>query len=277
MDRGNSGFPFKLGVTSLTYPNLDILENVSRQATRWDYIEITLGYDGERLELSDDLVERLLQLQQEKGSEYTIHLPLSLAVASLNPHLRAASIRALAEIFPQAERLRPAYYVLHVTPIFPPGRTPLSRLFEARQFLRGVEAAQRSLKEVKELIEPNKIAVENLWTDVEELMPFLIAEGFSRCFDAGHLLMNGGDPLLHFARHRSSVVVIHLHDVLNNRDHNPVGQDGGKLDLVGFLELLKEFDYRGYLTLEQFTPEHLEASRAALTEAWGRVLKSTEC
>lgn len=268
MGRENSSYPFKLGATSLTYPNLGIVENVIRQATGWDHIEITLGYDGERLDLDDEVVRKLLQLQGEKEIEYTIHLPLSLAVASLNPHLREASLRALAEIFPRAERLQPAYYVLHVTPIFPPGRTPLSRLFEARQFLRGVEAAQRSLKELKGLIDPRKIAVENLWTDVEELTPFLAEEGFSRCFDAGHLTLSGGDPLLHFVRHHSSIVVIHLHDVLNGRDHNPVGQEGGKLDLVGLLELIKEFDYRGYLTLEQFTPEHLEASRKALATAW---------
>lgn len=275
MDHGNNSYTFKLGVTSLTWPNLGLVENVVRQADGWDYIELTLGYDDGELSLTDEVIDRLLKLQAEKKIEYTIHLPLSLAVASLNPHLRVASLRALAEILPRAERLQPAYYVLHVTPIFPLGRTPLSRLFEARQFLRGVEAAQRSLKELKELIDPQKIAVENLWTDVEELMPFLIEEGFSRCFDAGHLLMNGGDPLLHFARHHSSVVVIHLHDVLKDRDHNPVGQEGGRLDLVGLLELIREFDYRGYLTLEQFTPEHLEASRAALATAWERVSERT--
>ncbi|MGQ9477593.1 MAG: cobamide remodeling phosphodiesterase CbiR [Candidatus Bipolaricaulia bacterium] len=271
-------YPFKLGVTSLTYPDLGLEENVRRQAGSWDYIELTLDYeDGNSSWLLDHGLERLLALQEAKGVEYTIHLPLSLALASPNPHLRQASVESLREIFPQVECLKPAYYVLHITPVFPLGRTPLSRLFEVRQLLRAVEATQRSLRELKleGLIAPRKVAVENLWTDGEELTPFLIGEGFSRCFDTGHLILNGSDPLLHFARHHQQIVVIHLHDVLENRDHQPVGQPGGRLDLIGLLELIKEFDYRGYVTLEQFSPEHLEASRAALEAAWEKVCERT--
>ncbi len=280
-DQGSQRYPFKLGVTSLTYPNLGLEENVRRQgrAKSWDYIELTLDYDEEAPPLPDREIERLLALQEEKGIEYTIHLPLSLALASPNPHLRRASVASLREIFPRAERLKPAYYVLHISPVFPLGRTPLSRLFEVRQLLRGVEAAQRSLRELKDSIEPEKIAVENLWTDGEELDDFLIEEGFSHCFDTGHLILSGSDPLLYFARHYQRVIVIHLHDVLESRDHQPVGQPGGKLDLIGLMELIKEFAYRGearlYVTLEQFSPEHLEASSCALEAAWERVSTRT--
>lgn len=271
-----TALPFKLGVTSLTYPNLSLEENVLRQAESWDHIELTLDYkDGPPL--LDPEVEHLLALREEKGVEYTIHLPLSLALASPNPHLRRASVESLVELFPKAERLEPAYYVLHITPIFPLGRTPLSRLFEVRQLLQAVEAAQRSLLELKQLrlVDPEKIAVENLWTDAEELNSFLLEEGFSCCFDTGHFILNGGEPLLHFARYHHQIRVIHLHDVLESHDHHPVGQQGGRLDLVGLIELLKEFDYRGYVTLEQFSPEHLEASRVALEAAWEKVRERT--
>jgi sugar phosphate isomerase/epimerase len=281
-------FPFKLGATSLTYPNLGLVENVARQARtlaqaraqaqgegeNWDYLELTLDYeDGPPLPEGE--IERLLALQEETGIEYTIHLPLSLALASPNPRLRQASVESLAELFPRAERLNPAYYVLHITPILPLGRTPLSRLFEARQLLQAVEAARHSLQELKELIDPRKVAVENLWTDAEELDPFLLEEGFSRCFDTGHLILSDSDPLLHFARHHHRVIVIHLHDVLENHDHQPLGQQGGKLDLIGLLELMKGLDYRGYVTLEQFSPEHLGASIQALKGAWERVSART--
>lgn len=271
LERGKEHYPFKLGVTSLTYPNLSLEENVLRQAGGWDYIELTLDYNGEDPPLPDREIERLLALREETRIEYTIHLPLSLALASPNPHLRQASVESLAEILPRAEHLKPAYYVLHISPVLPLGRTLLSRLFEVRQLLRAVEAARRSLLELKGLIEPGRIAVENLWTDAEELDPFLLEEGFGRCFDTGHLILSGADPLLHFARHHNQIKVIHLHDVLEGRDHQPLGQEGGKLDLVSLLELLREFDYRGYVTLEQFSPEHLEASRLALQRSWSEI------
>ena len=37
-------FPFTLGATSLTYPNLNIIENVKRTSDEFDLVELTLEY-----------------------------------------------------------------------------------------------------------------------------------------------------------------------------------------------------------------------------------------
>jgi len=263
-------FPFRLGSTSLTYPNLDLIENVSRTSDQFDLVELTLEYPRS-LPLDNEKVDRLNSLKEEKGLEYTIHLPLSIRLATTNPRIRKASIEVVGETYEKAERLDPILYTLHVSPIYYPGGSPLTHLFEIKQFEDQVEEAKKSLVELKDHLDPGRIAVENLFTDVSRLQSFLENEGYGRCMDVGHLLKRGEDPVLHFYENHSSIINIHLHGVIDGDDHQQLQEQDSELNLVALFEAMRDRGYDGPIILEQFKPEHLNQSIESMNAAWKQV------
>ncbi|MBS3736402.1 MAG: cobamide remodeling phosphodiesterase CbiR [Candidatus Bipolaricaulota bacterium] len=262
--------PFGLGATSLTYPNLDLVENIRRTSDEFDLVELTLEYPR-NLPLDDEKIGELNDLKAKKGLEYSVHLPLSIRLATTNPHLRSASVEVVAETYEKAERLDPLLYTLHVSPVYYPGGSPLTHLFEIKQFEDQLEKAKESLRELKEFLDPEKIAVENLFTDMRRLQGFLKSEGYRRCLDVGHLVKRGEDPVLHYYENSDSIINIHLHGVIEGNDHQQIEPESESLNLVGLLEALQDRTYEGPIILEQFDPEHLSRSLATMASAWKEV------
>ena len=259
-------FPFKLGLTSLTYPNLNMVENVKRCAETYDLIELTLEYP-KSLPLTDEKISELNELKAEAGLEYSIHLPLSIQLASTNPHLREASVEVIKEIYRKAEALNPIVYTLHVTPIYYPGGSPLTHLFEIEQFEDQIDRAKESLVELNEVVDSGKIAVENLFTDLSRIQSFLEEEGYGRCLDVGHLVKRDEDPVLHYYEHSDSIINLHLHGVINGEDHQQLEPDAENFDLLGLFEAMERRGYSGPVILEQFKPEHLSRSLKTMRSA----------
>ena len=266
----NHDFPFRLGLTSLTHPNLDLVENVRRTTEEFDLVELTLEYPR-NLPLNEKRIKELNALKREKGLEYTVHLPLSIRLATTNPRLRKASIDVVAETYEKAEKLDPLLYTLHVTPIYYPGGSPLTHLFEIKQFENQLEMARKSLSELKNHLDPGKVAVENLFTDVSRLQGFLEDEGYKRCLDVGHLIKRGKDPVLHYYENYRSIINIHLHGVVEGDDHKQIEPESENLNLIGFFEAIKDRGYEGPVVLEQFMPEHLSRSLETMETAWEKV------
>ncbi|MBS3812234.1 sugar phosphate isomerase/epimerase [Candidatus Bipolaricaulota bacterium] len=263
-------YPFQLGCTSLTHPNLGLVENVRRRPVEFDLIELTLEYPR-NLPLEDDDIDELNRLKDKEGLDYSVHLPLSVRLASTNPRLRQPSIEVVAETYERAERLNPLTYTLHVSPIYPPGGSPLTRLFELDQYANRIEYAKDSLLKLKDHVDPGKIAVENLFTELRDLQGFLNHEGYRRCLDVGHMIKGGKDPLLHFYRNADVIENVHLHGVVGDRDHQQLEPDSD-LDLVGLFEVIKEVGYEGPIVLEQFTLDHLDRSLSVIEDAWGKAV-----
>ncbi|MEF8726374.1 MAG: cobamide remodeling phosphodiesterase CbiR [Candidatus Bipolaricaulota bacterium] len=263
-------FPFKLGATSLSYPNLSLVENVKRAKDEFDLVELTLEYPR-NLPLKDRTVRKLNELRDKRGLDYSIHLPLSIRLATTNSPIRRASIEVIAETYEKTEALDPLVYTLHVTPIYYPGGSPLTHLFEIEQYMNQLEKAKESLIELKEYLNPGRIAVENLFTDLHRLQGFLEKEGYRRCLDVGHLLKRGEDPVLHYYENYESITNLHLHGVIEGNDHQELREDSENLDLVGLFEALADRGYDGPIILEQFKPEHLEQSLRAIESSWRQV------
>ncbi|MBS3786986.1 sugar phosphate isomerase/epimerase [Candidatus Bipolaricaulota bacterium] len=263
-------FPFRLGATSLTYPNLDLIENVKRTSDEFDLVELTLEYPRS-LPLDGERIGELNKLKEEKGLEYSVHLPLSIRLATSNPHLRKASVEVVARTYEKAEKLDPQLYTLHVSPVHYPGGSPLTHLFEIKQFDDQLEKARESLRELKEYLNPEKIAVENLFTDMLRLQGFLESEGYMRCLDIGHLVKRGEDPVLHYYENSDSIINLHLHGVVEGNDHQQIEPESENFNLVGLLEALRDKSYDGQLVLEQFKPKHLSRSIETITSAWREV------
>lgn len=265
-----NNFPFKLGLTSLTYPNLDLIENVKRTGEVFDFVELTLEYPR-NLPLTDENIEELNALKNEKGVEYSVHLPLSIRLATTNPFLRKASIEVVAKTYEKAAKLDPLLYTLHVTPLYYPGGSPLTHLFEINQYRDQLEKARESLRELKQYLDPSEIAVENLFTDLIRLQDFLDEEGYGRCLDVGHLIKRDKDPVLHYCENSDSIINLHLHGVVEGSDHQQLKPEADNLELVGLFEAMKTEDYTGPVVLEQFKPEHLKESLETMASAWSDV------
>ena len=285
-NRSHKGeFPFKVALTSLTFPDAPFLENISRIVKKtakgaiWtsiSAIELTLDYPGS-YPLDSQTIAALLETKSQAQIDYTVHLPLTINLSSANPHIVDASVRTIAEVYKDAEQLEPIAYVLHITPLFPPGSGPANRptfpyLFELQQFESAIKTAEDALITLKSYVDPSKIAVENLpYTDLRDLQPFLMRQGYSRCLDVGHVLLGGADPLMEFHRLHSCVKVLHLHDVIRGRDHHNLGSPEGRLNLEGLLNLMLYNEYRNVITLELFTTAEIDLSLQTLTKTWQAV------
>lgn len=266
-----SKYPFYLGATSLTKPMNPALDNIHLNLEMgMTTTEVTLEYPRE-LPVSQELKDGMKRFQSEKGVDFTIHLPLSLKMTDVNPLMRDASLQTLEQIFNEMEELNPKAYVLHVTPFFKTGGTPLGRPFEVQLHEERMEAAYDSLSRLTNLIEPRKIAVENLFHNLTFHEELVKEFDYSVCMDVGHLILNQADPYLFYHKHRDRIKVIHLHDVVNGRDHQQLGEPGSKLDLAALFQLFKKYQYQETIILEQFKVEHLQQSQEAIARVWEQI------
>lgn len=265
---GVTGFPFRVGATSLTYPSLDSLESIRLTAELFDCIELTLDYAHNNLPMTGDYLGALLALKETHNLEYTIHLPLSIQLSALNVHMVDATLKTLEEVFGVSERLIPLHYVLHVGPIPPVGRSPLGSYFDVIQRARHRRAASYGLDRVAALIDPSRVCVENLWDHFDELAPMIYEKGFSICCDVGHLMLDKEDPLNFYQQHYARIKVIHLHDIVNGSDHQQLGEADSRFRFRDFLRLLKCSGFSHTIILEQFREEHLRQSVDFLAANW---------
>ncbi|MCL4415136.1 MAG: sugar phosphate isomerase/epimerase [Patescibacteria group bacterium] len=120
--------------------------------------------------------------------------------------------------------------------------------------------SQVYLDEFKELIKKiPQLSVENmpgsasLWKKgfpgTEKEIDFVLGQvncGFT--FDVGHFLKGGCDIWRLLKKYLPRIVNIHIHDVVDGKDHQPLGT--GILDVRKFVKILKDADYQGYLSIE---------------------------
>lgn len=251
--------PFTLGCTSLTYPDENILYNLKRIPDFCQAVEITLEYPRS-LPLSSKEVDAISGILKEKNLGLTIHLPLSLAMTSANPHMQDASLKTLEDVFRLIEPLAPRAYVLHVTPFYYTGGTPLGRVFETTLHEERLEATWKTLGRLKERMDAKRVAVENLYHNLVFLEDMIREYDYSVCMDTGHLLLNKADVYFFYLKHQKRIKVIHLHDVVNGKDHQELGVGQSGFDVGALLRLMKNTQYEETVILEQFTREHLLTS-----------------
>lgn len=266
-----TGYPFQVGVTSLTEPMQDEIANlrVAREMG-FSHVEVTLEYPRS-LPVRSALKTEMLRHREKYGMTYTIHLPLSLHMTDVNPLTREASLQTLDHIFREMEEIGPKAYVLHVSPFFLTGGTPLGRAFDLRLHEERLEGAWDSLARLCQIIEPRKVAVENLYHELRFQEEMIREFDYSVCMDVGHLLMNADDPYIFYHKYRERIKVIHLHDVVNGRDHQQLGEPGSTLDLLSFFYLLKKDNYHETIILEQFQRAHIDQSRKTIAGVWAEL------
>lgn len=256
-----SPFPFRLGATSYVIPG-DLAANVAYLAEYVQDIELVLfDLDDGPSNLPDgDEAEYLAQLARRYDLTYTVHLPLDLRLASDGSATHPSLLKAY-KVIQCTQRLNPWAYVVHIDGrSVQQGATPQalqawqSQSLEALRLVAGwVEAA-------------HLLAIENLETYPPEFFtPLAQRLPGSRCVDIGHLWLDGHDPLPYLQAALPTTRVIHLHGLVNGRDHQSLAHMSVD-EWQALLDLLVARDYRGVLTLEVFGQEDFSSSWASIAE-----------
>jgi len=255
----------RIAACTIAYPDLDLAVAARLQSETFRAVEVTFDY-GISLPLREGVIADLAAVQRERRLDYAVHLPLSIQFASPNPLLRDASVRTVAETIDACAPLAVSAWVLHVTPFHSIERPITSRERAAAQRDIAVINATNSVRALLDRtgIPSRALAVENLGFPFAYIEPLLEACDTGICCDIGHLLAAGVDPAPFIERYAPRISHIHLHDVIEGRDHRGLGSGHGIIDLPPVWSALERVGYQGLVTLEVFTTEHIRSSLASV-------------
>jgi sugar phosphate isomerase/epimerase len=210
---------------------------------------------------------QVAELQRELGFVCSLHLPfLWLDGASLAEPARMATVECISQVLEETRDLSIESYVVHLWGVWTSLLGTLQTMLdEERQRLMGeiLRSAERTLEELGGVICPDELCVENLERIPFELFaPLVGRQGAKICFDVGHLVVQGRDPLEFLDHYWESIGEIHLHDAMAAggrfpvaRDHLPLGR--GSVDYVTLMNRLAEGGYEGVVILEVNSEEDL--------------------
>jgi len=206
------------------------------------------------------------ELQAELGFTYTVHLPFTwIDPASLNEPIRQTSVDCLLQALELAQPLQVESYTLHLWGETTIQIASLLERPEQQQVLLGFVLAQaeRSLAPLCQVVEPERLCIENLEApDFEFILPLVEKYNSGICLDVGHLAWQEIDPTIFIERYKERIREVHLHDARIEGqtviDHLPLGQ--GNLDYLAILKKLSSIGYNGAVILENNSLEDLEQS-----------------
>ncbi len=224
--------------------------------------------------LNKKSISKLLKLKNQKGMNYTAHLPLwSIELASPHESVRRASVEATTLAIESVKPLDPECYVVHATgalaaEFFHKNVHPLAKDYTIKMFK---ENAVQSLKEILEItnLPSRKIAAETISFPLKETLEIVDELDLSICFDVGHVLAGFSGPVDFFEALEQCLPrlgEIHLHDSpkmgdngepMHEQDHIPIGK--GDLDSKRFFDMLLAAQFDGPIIFELTLDESLES------------------
>mgnify|MGYP005833091353 FL=1 len=247
-------FPFKLATTSYIYPD-HLIPNVAKLGPFFDEIELVLFESTGLNNLPNgEQIQGLGDLRLEKRINFNIHLPIDLYLGDEDEKVRTSGLSTIKKIIEATLCLNPSVYTLHLE----------------RKNQAGLEDWQRRLiRSMEEVsgwgIDPGRISIETLGYPFEWIEEIVRDFGFSLCLDIGHILISGQDLELHFEKYLSRTSIIHLHGFEDGIDHLGIDRlTDPVLNLI--MDRLRNF--RGTVSIEVFSMDHLKRSLVTLEEKW---------
>ncbi len=229
--------------------------DIIRESVEAGYELIEVSMDLEYIlpnSLDDDKIEKLVELKDELGHSYTVHLPLwSVEPASFNDKIRSASVNTIISAIKQAEKLEPEAYVYHATGSLAAEFSRLDVPVNIRNIISSymLSYASTSIEEILagSEIDPRLLAVENVEFPFSLTREMIDEYNVGICFDTGHLLTkySGEESVIEFyKKHHDRIIEIHLHDgsyeecngVPLHKDHVALGV--GDMPIKEFISLL---------------------------------------
>lgn len=246
-------FPFRVGTTSYIVP-ADILPNVRFLADKVDDVELVLFESDEISNLpSPETVRELDGIASDHDLTYTVHLPLDTYLGHADEDVRRRSVEKCLRIFDCARDLDPFAYIVHFHGERR-GKTPTDDL------PRWLENHRASMAELNAAAGGVPLCIETLDYPFALLDDVVMRDGWPVCLDVGHLVHNGYDVAAHLDRYLRATRVVHLHGVLEGRDHRDLsGLEPVLLEDL-FRRLCDEAPHERVLTMEIFGQEDFERS-----------------
>lgn len=215
------------GTTSYVLP-ADLLPNVRLLAPYVDDIELIL-FEGEESNLPTGAdVREMGRLAGDGGCGFTVHLPLDVGIGELDAGARRRAQETCLRVIALTLPLQPHAFVVHPElplvyhPALGDDPDPLDEL-PADVHTAWQEALGESLGRLAAETGPFPLAVENLQFDYGWVRPLLEEHDLGVTMDVGHLLMHGGAVADHLAEFGERLTVVHLHGIIDGRDHRDIG------------------------------------------------------
>jgi sugar phosphate isomerase/epimerase len=114
-------------------------------------------------------------------------------------------------------------------------------------------------------IQSRLISIENLDYPFEMVEKIISDLDLSICLDLGHLIVHNDDIQAFYNRNTNKTTIIHLYGVDKQHYHKGLNQLSQKF-MEPILGILKTF--KGSVSLEVFSFDHLDASLKFLERAW---------
>ncbi|TCD47456.1 cobamide remodeling phosphodiesterase CbiR [Chlorobium sp. N1] len=246
-------FPCRFGTTSYIKPD-EIIPNVEYLKDRVDDIELVLFESDEFSNLpSPDDIRRLSELAAEHELTYSVHLPLDAYLGHADRDERERSVEKCQRIVELTESLPRSAYVVHAEA----GKGVDLRDCDASKVSRFQDAFRSSAARLiaSSDASASEFAVETLNYPYEHIWPVVDALGMSVTIDIGHLVLFGYSVEEAIDRYLSRTRVLHVHGVLDGRDHVSLCHlDASVLDLV-MERLQRSGDMDRVFTMEIFSEE----------------------
>ena len=250
-------FPFKIGTTSFIYPD-SYVQNVKMLAPYLDEIELILFESASDSLPSNLEIKELFSLANEYDLSYNIHLPIDISLGAPEPSTQHFALETIKQVIDLTASLSPTTYTLHL---------PYDEIdFENERIKRWKERIHNGMEALcTSGINSRIISIETLNYPLEWVEEILIGFNLSVCMDLGHLILFGLDMKDVFDRYKNRTSIIHLHGANEHRDHKPL-EFLSSSNLKTILEMLKQF--KGVVSIEVFSYEHLNASLKYLESVW---------
>lgn len=243
----------------------------------WSLLELSL--DVKHIipnSITDTTTKSLLDLKEELGLSYTVHLPFwSIELATFNENVRKGSVESIIDSIEATKSLEPEYYVLHATGNLAatfsslPYNPHLVHLIST--LLAGF--AETSIEEIISgtEIDTRKLAIENIEFPFRVMRDMIDDLDTGICFDTAHLLcrFSGSESVMEFYNtHKDRISEIHLldatyteyNDAAAHDDHITLGHGiMGESVLREFLLQLQKDKFDGPLIFELSKEEASES------------------
>jgi sugar phosphate isomerase/epimerase len=245
-------YPFRLATTSFIYPT-DWVTNVHRLGPYLDEIELLLLESRPDSLPTGEEIAALVRLGDELDLTYNIHLSYDLSACDPDPDTRLRAVAALKQVIDLTAPLMPTTHTLHLP--FHPER-PGGWLQRAEDSIARLAA---------EGVPHDALSIETLDYPFELLQDILERRDLSVCIDVGHLIIHEMDLGTTLDYWMPRTAIVHLHGVDGKRDHLSLDRMPPER-LRSILKRLQTF--KGTVSIEVFSFDHLSASLATLERQW---------
>lgn len=257
---------------AMNFPLKDLEEEIRVVSSLgFDFLELAMDAPEGLCALIWERRDRISGLLKECSLGLVAHLPTFVWPADLTPRIRKASLEECLEALNLASYLKAHCVVLH-----PGSFLGLGNLVRDLSTQAALESLDALLEKASSLGLP--VGLENMFpkggwlVTPKDFAPVLRRfPSLGITLDVGHAFIGGGLQRVRefLSSYSDRILHLHLSDNWGERDdHLPIG--AGKIPFPKVAEALKGCQYKGWATLEVFSPDrdYLRISRRKLQRMW---------